>query len=361
MSNVLGVAIATMRLTCAGSIAGLSLIVGIALPASDRAGPRTFGSWVIPSAWSYEPKGCISPQNAGAGFLRWLDSGGPDQAGLPRGSMDVLGRSTRVFLGDVVRLCSGTAAVADAWSRVSGLDDAALIAASPRLLNLLGTVNETGSAAMRSAVVNKIQVADALANVDRSIQADQRRQPGLQTELTQAQQRLQSARADLQNAQGELDGGKGFANGLLTGITFGAYNPLKENLDRARRSVDGINREIESINRQRELIAAAQQELEQKRQLLDVIGRMDLTVTDFQNVVNRAQDPLSRARENFEKSGGRDLPALAQLFLRRARAAMADLSNWVPTFNSVVRQLALGNRAPSMDCATTITGCKVTS
>src|SRR5271155_3319016 len=100
-----------MRLTCAGSIAGLVLIVGIVLPAADGAGPLASGLRVVSSAWANAPAGCVLPQNAGAGFLRWLASGGPDRAGLPRGSMDALGRSTRVFLGDVVRLCSGTAAV----------------------------------------------------------------------------------------------------------------------------------------------------------------------------------------------------------------------------------------------------------
>ena len=138
------------------------------------------------------------------------------------------------------------------------------------------------------------------------------------------------------------------------------YSALKENLDKARGAVDRINGEIKSITDQQLLIASAQQELEQKRQVLEVLGLIDRTVTDFQNTVNRAQDPLSRAREHFEKSGGRDLPALAKLDLRRARAAMADLSSWVPTFNSVVRQLALENRAPSTDCTAAIVGCRVT-
>lgn len=358
VANVLRMAFATARLTRACSIAGLALIVAIVVSAPERADPRAF-SWVVSSAWAQAPAGCVSPQNAGAGFLRWLDSGGPDRAGLPPGSMDALRRSTRRFLGDVVDLCSRTAAVADAWSRVSGLDDAALITASPTLLELLGTLNGASSAAMNSAVATKVQVTTALADVDRSIQAAQRRQPKLQTDLEQAQQRLQAAQADLQNAQNELNGGKGFWNGVATGITFGIYNPLKENLDKARGAVDRINGEIKSITDQQLLIASAQQELEQKRQVLEVLGLMDQTVTNFQNSVNQAHDPLSRARENFEKSGGRALSALVKFDLRRARNAMADLSLWMPTFNSVVRQLALGNRAPLTDCTAAIAGCRV--
>ncbi|HXC14778.1 MAG TPA: hypothetical protein VNV39_18330 [Stellaceae bacterium] len=348
-----------MRLIRAGSIAGLALIVAIVLSARDRADPRALGSWVLSSAWAQEPAGCVWPQSAGAGFLRWLDSGGPDRAGLPRGSMDELGRRSRAFLGDVLALCSRTAAVANAWSRVFGLDDAALMTASPTLLELLGTLNGASAKAMNSAVATKVQVAGALALVNGAIQDTQRRQPGLQTELAGAQQRHQSAQVDLQNAQNELSGEKGFWNGVATGITFGIYNPLKENLDKARGAVDRINGEIKSITDQQLLIASAQQELEQKRQVLEVLGSMDRTVTDFQNAVNQAQDPLSRARQNFEKSGARDLSVLVKFDLRRARNAMTDLSLWMPTFNSVVRQLALGNRAPLTDCTAATAGCRV--
>ncbi len=137
------------------------------------------------------------------------------------------------------------------------------------------------------------------------------------------------------------------------------YSALKENLDKARGAVDRIKGEIKSITDQQLLIASAQQELEQKRQVLEVLGSMDRTVTDFQNAVNQAQDPLSRARQNFEKSGARDLSVLVKFDLRRARNAMTDLSLWMPTFNSVVRQLALGNRAPLTDCTAATAGCRV--
>ena len=124
-------------------------------------------------------------------------------------------------------------------------------------------------------------------------------------------------KSSLQNAQNELSGGKGFWNGVATGITFGIYNPLKENLDKARGAVDRINSEIKSIDRANsQLIASTQQELEQKRQASGGdSARVDGTVTGFQNAVNQAQGPLSRARENFEKSGGSCLASPRQVRL----------------------------------------------
>jgi hypothetical protein len=292
-------------------------------------------------AFAQSAGACRSPGSTSpAGFRAWLTSGGAERAGLQRQSLNALGQLTDALLTDVALLCQGVYDVNSMWAESAGRGNLPLVTVTKISSQLKRLAGQTAGT-MAVAAESKSLVAQTLSTVNAKIAEDERRLGDLRTQQEQADRRMNDARAALQQAQNELNGNKGFWNGIATGITFGIYNPLKENVDRANAAIAAIRSEQAAIQTQQQSIGQADQEVAGKRALIERLATMDGTITAFQNTVHTASKSVDAAADHLSSANDARSPAVIALFLRRTNEDMAALTAWIGKFNDVVRQYAV--------------------
>ena len=223
------------------------------------------------------------------------------------------------------------------WSSLGGQANAIIVKAKIRRIGRqLDDLRRLGDQLTGQLVDNRIEVIDALKLVQLDIDDCKRKLAETESQLQSAQQHLEQADRDLAAAQAELNGEKGFWNGVLTGITFGIYNPLKDNIDKANAAVATHDAERRAIASRRDDLNRYGAELNNGQALLQTLISLDATFSDYQNSANSAQTSLAEADENEERAAAAQAEGAAKYYYGRVGKHMEALIQWIGIFKSAI-------------------------
>ncbi len=268
---------------------------------------------------------------------RWLLAGGEQKAGLPPGSLSAFKSAVQTLQGQTLNIIPELNGVQQLWTTLisEGSSNSEIMAAVPtevaRLYTVqLSTITLISLAANVRAEGTRAQTligdnAEAVAN---SIKTTEARQAATEANRRQALQ-------DLADANAQLQGSQGFLNGFLTGLSVGAYDPVKENIDKAHAAVTAANNDAVTLSAQMTSLQQNQSELAASNQMLTALKNLDQNLANYQNVLSTAQASVISAHDNALRASTSSSAVLSRIFLNLAGHSMDDLFAWIPVLQSV--------------------------
>lgn len=269
-------------------------------------------------------------------FDTWVVSGGEQRAGLPSGTTAPLHTSMQMVRDRARQLAYDLEYLRNYWSRLEvGASSTLVRFYLKKVVVNLQSLHTQSDALIAEASQSRATLQGLRELVRSHIKDDEAKIPLAERNLEDARRRQEQARRDLRAAKSELQGDKGFLNGFLTGITFTAYNPLKENVDKANAAVATINREVQTIKAQIQILLQSSNELREGRYILDSLNNVNDSLNHYLNFLTKAETSLQEAHEDAERSGEVKSERLGAYYKKQAGKEMNELFSWIGIFNSV--------------------------
>lgn len=268
----------------------------------------------------------------------WVQSGGVARTGIPDQNFQPVNINIHVFRGLGSMFVMQLAGINEMWEKLS-LDggntprgDNIVRAFLGALAARLSAATAAAGALQGQAGVLKATVQMLYGVIERYMRADADAIQNAEVEKI-GLDAVRITQVALYNAaRSELEGDKGFLNGFLTGLTAGAYNPVKENMDRAQKALESANASISRINSLLATIRTRQAEMQASAQAVTRIEGVDSSVVQCQNVLNGAQRTLADALTKIEHADEATRAAVMRIYLNQATPIMATLREWQSAF-----------------------------
>ena len=272
-------------------------------------------------------------------FNAWMDDYGTQKAGLPTGALTLLHESSAGLQARAMGLRSNLQRVKDSWQTVKddylnkdNGDSKALKAIINYVVVELYNMKVTAGTMRDDSAKMKVQLINAQSLVQGHVIADKAKLGQLALDLAQASRRLELARINLTNAKAELNGWKGFWNGFVTGLTFGAYNPVQANIRKANEAVAGSYNELNRITGLRDQQNRYQGMQVECKGLLEKLDGVDVTLTDLQNALNTAFSMISEAHKAEAQYLNATTKTVANYYFNAGAGYMDKLFGWMASF-----------------------------
>jgi uncharacterized protein YoxC len=269
-------------------------------------------------------------------FHSWILSGGEHRAGLPLNSTKSLHNSVQIIMSEAIQIAYDLERLRDNWSRVERGQARALVRAYlSKVVVDLNVLHLQSNALIAEAAQSNATLQQLRELVRLHVHDDRVTIAQTQSSLENARKAQEQARRDLSAAKNELEGSQGFWNGLLTGLTFGIYNPLLENIKKANSAIMTLNSQIQVIECQLQLLNQSSEELLEGNYLLDRMNNLEGNLNEYLNFLTGAETSLQEAIEDAERSEEAQSEKLGAYYKRQAGEEMNELFSWIDTFKSV--------------------------
>ena len=241
------------------------------------------------------------------------------------------------FESRLVALDQGVEKLGTSWESINSTSETSSTVMRARIRQLIDDLS--GLVALNteltSAAANiRVLVQDAIRVIKYHIQTNDQKLADGKRQLEDARQSREQANRELNEAKAELTGDKGFWNGVVTGLTFTAYNPIQENVDKANAAVSKINASYATSDRLVAALDLYQRELYQADTLLGELDSLDSVFTDYQNALNTVQMALDEAHEDEARAAGAGSEGLANHYRQNVGRDMDDLLSFWQKFDS---------------------------
>lgn len=262
----------------------------------------------------------------------WLVSGGEYRVGLPPGSLDDLKDAVLVFGPQLQLLDDQLIKVRGRWQGLdaTGGDSPSTVQAFVIEICQLDVFSR---AVIGQAAYVRVKADEALNLVRLALQDYPGKVTEAENQLTAAKRDRDQAFRDLDAAKAELEGDKGFWNGVLTGLTFTAYNPLQDNINKANDAIARINNSFGVIQNRINALNQTTAELHESERLLADLYALDLGLTDYENDLNSVQMTVGQACADEAKYAGAHSAGVASYYRQRAGKEMDSLLGWIGVFD----------------------------
>lgn len=270
----------------------------------------------------------------------WFGSGVPGWPGFPSERFGPLNSSINKFKGmaGMFRILLNEAL--DFWDQLSTSGDLPgeniLRANLLVLLARLTEVDRSASTLISDAGRVKVEAAELSGAVDRFIVSEINERNRLQAEIDSLHIQMQIEERAYREARDELEGSSGFLNGFLTGITFGIYNPIKQNMDRASQAISRINGNMATIRQNMNIMTRRQSEINEAKNVVSRLGIVDTDMANCQNATNQALVLLTDAVHSFERADAAERPQIFAAFVQAGAARMSRLRQWEQDFSGLI-------------------------
>jgi hypothetical protein len=272
-------------------------------------------------------------------FTAWMEGSGEQKAGLPQGTLSTLNQSGLSLQAKAMGLRNNLLRIRDCWLHVkngqaSGDEhERTAIKAVIRLVVVELSNLQVSTDGMRTdAAAMKVQLALAESAVQSHIAADKIRLQQLALDAAQAARELALGKIGLQQAREQLNGWNGFLNGLATGFTFGLYNPVLDNINKANAAVASLHNEVAKLNNLRSLQTRYQSEQTACVGLLSKLDGIDQALTDLQNGLRTAASAIGNAHKSESKYLDAGSESIAAYYLKSGGTYMDKLFAWMTAF-----------------------------
>jgi hypothetical protein len=267
-------------------------------------------------------------------YNNWYYGGGEQRGGLPLNSMLNLNNLVVNFRGSLNQIVSDLQTMKSNWLRIessqSGMTNALLSKFVPDLASMVSQANALVTQASHGTVL----VEEANTIVKAHILEDQTQQAQAIADRDRAKEGMRVAKIQLEAAKAELRGSKGFLNGFLTGVTFSAYNPIKENIDKQNKAINSYNVNLINANNSINTLQRAQNELIEEQKTLSQLTFMSTAFVYFQNHLSNAENSLSIGHDEAEKAIATSNNRLGAYYREKAGKEMRQLFGWIDSFTA---------------------------
>jgi hypothetical protein len=202
------------------------------------------------------------------------------------------------------------------------------------VLKLMNIHSEVADLLKKGSIV-RVEVNSLRPLLKAHIQQVNNKKNVSELEVLALQGALSEARKKLRQAKAELSGEKGFLNGFLTGITFTAYNPLKDNMEKANRAVVNINSSINKSNQELQNIRLSQTELAETNYLVNSLDNVNVALAEYQNIILKVQISLQESHDDAEKISADKSQRLNKYYFKQTGKEITELLSWIPLFKTV--------------------------
>jgi hypothetical protein len=272
-------------------------------------------------------------------FNAWVNDYGAQKAGLPAGALSPLYQSSSSLQERAMGLRNNLLRIRESWQTVRDHQSAGNAGDQDAVKTIiryiaveLYNLKVTTASMLDDAAGMKVLLTKARSLVQSSLASGKLSLDRLALDLAQAQRRLESDRTALAQAKSELNGWKGFWNGVATGITFGAYNPVQKNINKANAAVARSYQELNNVAQLRDQQTRGQAMQSECTTLLDRMVGVDSVLTDFQNGLNTALSTISDAHRDESKYLAAKSGTVASYYFNAGAKAMERLFAWMDEF-----------------------------
>ncbi|MGE0223594.1 MAG: hypothetical protein AB7E78_16180 [Porticoccaceae bacterium] len=146
--------------------------------------------------------------------------------------------------------------------------------------------------------------------------------------MQEANRRIDVARMQLDAARSELDGWKGFGNGLALVLSFGGYNAVQENINKANMAVATAHAERNRAEMALRQLQRSETELAASAVAITQISDLDKVITAVSNDISAGISALTDADEAVTRAELRAGMPLGRYYLARAKPQMDKVIAW---------------------------------
>jgi|GEM_PF-2564904 len=264
----------------------------------------------------------------------WYSGGGEQRAGLPHQSMLELHQHILGFRGQLNQAAVTLISLQNSWSRIESSQSAMTDALINKLIPDLSALSAQTQILVSSALGGSILVEKANTLVNAHLEEDRQQLTKAFEAKQRAEEGMRLAQISLAAAKAELRGDRGFLNGFLTGITFSAYNPVQENINRANRAINDYNANL--VMAQTAIVTSqrTQAELTEETRTLSQLAFLRSAFVSFQNQLSEAQNALARGYNSAEKTLKAQNNTLGEYYREQAGQQMRQLFGWADSFRA---------------------------
>jgi hypothetical protein len=269
-------------------------------------------------------------------FSDWYRHGGEYKAGLPHGSVAKLQNLVVEFRNGLTQNLIDLELLKRDWDKVVNSNNNKVVTVHYKkfVLKLMNIHSEVADLLKKGSIV-RVEVNSLRPLLKAHIQQVNNKKNVSELEVLALQGALSEARKKLRQAKAELSGEKGFLNGFLTGITFTAYNPLKDNMEKANRAVVNINSSINKSNQELQNIRLSQTELAETNYLVNSLDNVNVALAEYQNIILKVQISLQESHDDAEKISADKSERLNKYYFKQTGKEITELLSWIPLFKTV--------------------------
>lgn len=269
-------------------------------------------------------------------FHNWLTRGGVQLAGLPVESITPLYDSVQDLRSRARQLAYDLERLKDDWLRIEQSQSKVLARIFlQRVIVGLQSLHLQSDALVSQTAKSNASLQEVRELVRLHIKDDQIKIDRANDDLAEARRQQELTRQRLREAQEQLQGDKGFWNGFLTGITFTAYNPIQENINKANEAIATYNYQLQVIKTQIIALEQSSRELKESGYMLNCLNNLDKCLVDYLNFLARAETSLQEAFEDAERFEVSQSERVGAYYQRQAGKEMNELFSWIDAFGSV--------------------------
>jgi chromosome segregation ATPase len=269
-------------------------------------------------------------------FHNWFARGGAQLAGLPVESITPLYDSVQDLRSRARQLAYDLGRLRDDWLRIEQSQSKGLARILlHRVIVGLQSLHLQSNALITQAAKSNAILQEVRELVRLHIKDDQIRIDRANNDLAESRRQQEQARQRLRDAQAQLQGDKGFWNGFLTGITFTAYNPIQENINKANEAIATYNYQVQVSKSQIIALEQSLRELQESGYILDQLQSLDQGLVDYLNFLVKAETSLQEAFEDAERFESAQSERVGAYYQRQAEKEMNELFSWIDAFGSV--------------------------
>lgn len=269
-------------------------------------------------------------------FHNWFTRGGAQLAGLPIESVKPLYDSVQDLRSRARQLAYDLRSLRDDWFRIEQSQSKVLAKLFlQRVIVGLQSLHIQSDALVSQTAKSNATLQEVRELVRLHIKEDQININRANNDLAESRRQQEQARQRLREAEEQLKGDKGFWNGVLTGITFTAYNPIKENINKANEAIAVYNNQVQAIKSQIIALDQSTRELQESSYMLEQLNDLDKCLVDYLNFLVRAETSLQEAFEDAERFEGAQSERVGAYYQKQAGKEMNELFSWIDAFGSV--------------------------
>jgi hypothetical protein len=268
-------------------------------------------------------------------YNQWYASGGEQRSGLPQKSMEALNYHIFSFRSNLMNVVDELERMKRDWIKI---ETSKSILANAYLSHFIPTMAAMTSQANNLVIMSAegtvlVERADTI--VKTRLVENQRKLTKVIADKARATEGMRVALINLKAAKAELSGDKGFLNGFLTGLSFTAYNPVKENIDKQTNAINSYNTNLTIANAAIQVAQRTQKELGEKQKTLLQLHTMRKVFVHFSNDLSEAENALSLGTKSADRAVAAKNKTLGHYYKERAGNQMYRVFGWIDSLQAV--------------------------
>ncbi len=269
-------------------------------------------------------------------FHNWFTRGGAQLAGLPIESIKPLYDSVQDLRSCARQLAYNLESLRNDWLRIEQSQSKELAKIFlQRVIVGFQSLHIQSDALVSQATKSNATLQEVRELVRLHIKEDQIKIDRANNDLTESRRQQEQARQKLREAEEQLKGDKGFWNAVLTGITFTAYNPIQENINKANEAMITHNYQVQVSKSQIIALEQSSRELQESSYILERLNSLEQYLVDYLNFLVKAETSLQEALEDVERFEDAQSERVGTYYQKQAGKEMNELFSWIDAFGSV--------------------------